>query len=263
MTNEIAPQNAIPDYLKNERGIELENIGNEDLATPLLLLLQALSPQVEESLGRAGEFFHSGAEVVLGSSITITPVFVTKAYTLWRPRPEGGVLARSFDGKNWDQTGEWEVKIKGVEKPVKWSIKTLDVKESGLAEWGSSNPADKDSKPAATLSYNIAVLIGGHFNLGPAVLQLQRSQIKPAKKLLGRFKVLTVPYYSLSIPLDQFKDSSNDGPFFNVRFGKFGWLNEDAFRIAKSFYEGFKTQGVKVRDMPHTDIPETEESEEY
>jgi hypothetical protein len=250
MTKELADPK-VPDYLKGRSAVELQGIDQEDYATPRLVLLQALSPQVEEGLGKAGNFFHSGSEVDLGSELVVTPCFITKAYTLWRPRPEGGVLARSRDAISWDKTGSWEVKLKGVPRPVTWRIKDKNVKASGLAAWGSSNPDDPDSPPAATLSYNIPVMIQGHYDLGPVALSMQRSQVKVAKKLLGRLRMQTIPYYSLAIPLVSCKDQGPEGPFYNLKFGKFSHVSEKEFNTCEALYNSFKEYGVTVKEDEH------------
>jgi len=245
MSKELA---ALPAYLKGREAVAMEGIGQEDYATPRLVLLQALSPQVEEELGKAGNFFHSGGEVDLGPELVVTPCYITKAYTLWRPRPEGGILARSRDAISWDKTGTWEVKLKGIPKPVTWRITDLNVKASGLAAWGSSNPEDPDSPPAATLAYNIPVMIQGQYDLGPVAISMQRSQVKVAKKLLGRLRMATVPYYSLAIPLCAVKDQGPEGPFYNVKFGKFGHITEKEFHTCEALYNSFKEFGVTVKE---------------
>lgn len=245
---DVAPNDLIPEHLRGREAVAMEGITSEDFAVPRLILLQALSPQVEDDLGKAGNFFHSGAELDLGSELIVSPCYITKAYTLWRPRPEGGILARARDAITWDKTGTWEVKLKNIKNPVTWKIKDKNVEKSGLAKWGSSNPDDPDSQPAAVLAYNIPVMIQGHYHLGPAVLSMQRSQVKVAKKLLGRLRMQTVPYYALAIPLTVVKDAGAEGPFFNIKFGKFGYNNAKEFEACETLYNSFKEHGVNVKD---------------
>jgi hypothetical protein len=83
-------------------------------------------------------------------------------------------------------------------------------------------------------------------------MQLQRSQIGPAKKLLGRFRVLSVPYFALSIPTDVFKDNGPEGVYYNYKFGKFNFITQEEFNFAQQMHDNFKSQGVKVRDLPAT-----------
>jgi hypothetical protein len=236
----------IPEYLKDRAAVAMRGIEADDFATPRLLLLQALSPQVEEGLGKAGNLFHSGAEREIGQEALVTPVFITKAFTLWRPRPEGGVLARSVDGITWDRVGSWQVKLRNG-RTVQWEIKTKNVADSGLLDFGSSEPGNPDSQPAATLSYNLAVVIHDYMDCGPAVLQLQRSQIRNARKLLGRIRNCPHPYYALKIPIEVFKDQSDEGSFYNLRYRKFGFVSREEFAEFEKLNHVFEEKGVHVR----------------
>jgi hypothetical protein len=238
----------VPAYLKGHSS-GMEEIGQDDVATPRLVLLQALSPELEEHDGaKAGEFWHSGVEQSMGASIKIVPLLVQRRYVLWRPRPEGGILTRSSDGVRWDNpNGEWQVKINKGSKTVTWRTRPT-VAESGLADWGSSDPDNPDSQPAATLQYVIPCLVEGSFDLGPAVLTLQRSGVKVAKKLLGRLKIVRAPIYGLTIPMQSVKEQSADGPYYNVKFGSFGFVEESDFEVTSQLHEAFKKTGVVVKD---------------
>lgn len=256
----VQTQTQLPAHLQQYVGHNtgMDQIGQDDIATPRLILLQGLSPQLEEDQSlRAGQFFHSGAEEGLPSEIEVIPLHVAKSYTLWRPRPEGGILARSRDGILWDRTGRWDdVKILKGTKTVTWTIRTENVDKSRLAEWGTYDPDNPDSPPAATLSYNMPVLVVGHENLGPVVLSMQRSQIKVAKKLMGRLKLQTIPICGLTMPLSSWKDSGPEGPFFNIRFGKFGYVqDEKVFNSAKELFDMFAEKGVNVKDEEQPDEP--------
>jgi hypothetical protein len=243
---------SIPAYLQEYQGkTGLEDIGQDDIATPRLQLLQALSPQLEEDDSlKPGMFYHSGAEEGLPAEITVIPLAIAKSYTLWRPRPASGILARSRDGINWDRTGSWpDIILKGG-KRVTWSIKTLNVRQSKMAEWGSSDPDNADSNPAAVLAINIPVLIPSRIDLGPAVLSMQRSQIKVARKLLGRLKLLKFPLWAIEMPMCSCKDQGPEGPFFNIAFGrKFGLIqDENLAATARNLFDMFQEKGVVVAE---------------
>ena len=247
----------LPEHLRDYTGqTGTEDIRSDDVATPRLQLLQALSPELEDDDSlKAGEFYHSGAELGLGNEITVIPLAINKSYTLWRPRPEGGILARSRDGVNWDRTGVWnDIKLKGKNAPVTWRIDHLNVAKSGLTEWGSSDPENRDSQPAATMAYNMAVLLPDNLELGPAVISMQRSQIRVAKKLLGRLKLQRVPLFGLMIPLCSVKEQGAEGPFFQVKFGKFDVVRDpNLFAQARQLFELFQHKGVTVEETDQSD----------
>jgi len=258
-TNVKKLEDQIPEYLRGQLGgrTGTEDISQEDIATPRLVLLQALSPQLEEDDSlKPGMFYHSGAEEGLPSEINVIPLLIAKSYTLWRPRPASGILARSRDGITWDRTGVWpDIILKGG-KRVTWRINNLNVRASKMAEWGSSDPDNADSNPAAVLAINIPVLIESRPDLGPAVLSMQRSQIKVARKLLGRLKLLKFPIWSMSLPLCSVKDQGPEGPFFNLGFGKFRFVqDEDLAHSAKQLFGMFQEKGVVVQEEEQPDDP--------
>jgi len=160
--NELAPVGgaALPAYLQNTtKGSHLQGKDSGDFIVPRIKLLQGISPEVEAfEEAKSGEFWLNVLDISLGASLRFIPVNNRKRYLLLPPiGDDRGVLARADDGKTWNTKGEWDVKLKNIKKPVTWVIDDPDVRKSGLAEFGSSNPEDPDSNPAATLFYEYLV----------------------------------------------------------------------------------------------------------
>jgi hypothetical protein len=233
-------------------GVGVERISAADVEIPRILLLQALSPQVQDGGERAGRFYHSVAEVALGDKLDIIIVYADQSFILWRPRESGGgILARAADGIHWSPPdATFEVKIKGIKESIKWRTAPT-VAKSGLAEWGSSNPDDPGSPPAATRMYNLVCVMPEHPELSPAVVTLQRSAIKVARKLMGKLKIAQAPVFGLKFTMDSVKDqNSQNQEFWNYRFTANGFVeDEKTFNACKEMYERFKAQGVKIRDI--------------
>jgi hypothetical protein len=212
-------------------------------------LLQALSPQVEEGF-RQGEFFHTIAEESLGNEVILTIVYVNLSYILWRPRKSGGgILARAQDGQHWvpaNQTFEVELDNK---KKVSWRTAST-VAQSGLAEWGSQDPTDPSSPPAAPRMFNLVVMIPKYPQYSPAVITLQRSAEKVAKKLMGKLKISQAPTYGLRFKMTSFKDKNNvNQEFWNYKFTADGLVqNAEEFNIYEAMYDRFKAEGVRIKD---------------
>lgn len=193
MANEVAlapnkDDTQLPAYLQGKNNIKnTDNFDSSDVVIPRIKLLQGISPECEQfNEAKAGNYWHTGLDMSLGSEMRFVVVDRRKKYLLQAPIQDGqGILARSDDAKTWDKTGKWQVKIKGVKNPVSWEISSLDVEESGLTKWGTSIPENEDSPPAATLFYDYLVFLPDHMDLGPAVISLARSQIKKAKKGLN------------------------------------------------------------------------------
>lgn len=231
----------VPDYL---RDYALPNDGSDnfdanDVMLPKIKLLQGLSKEVEAfDDAKSGHFWHTGLDMDLGPEIVFVVADRRKKYLLSAPIEDGqGVLARADDFKTWDRTGSWQVKLKGVKQPVTWSIEDTNVEASGLAEWGTYNPEDEDSPPAATLFYEYLVFLPEHIDLGPCVLSLARTQIKNAKRGLNDkiafHKNNGRPVQALSFKASSYADSADGQDFKNMKFTSAGFnKDESLFELA-------------------------------
>jgi hypothetical protein len=264
--------NQLPAHLRNMEqyaGMGTENIGTDDIEVPRLKLLQAISPEVQEGDHKPGAIYHTVAEESLGQQVEIIPVFVDIRYILWRPRHEGGgILARADDGVHWNKREDFEVQPfkDNKKKRVTWSTKSGTVKKSGLAEWGSMDPEDPDSAPAANLMYNVVCLMPEFPEYSPAVLTFQRSQIKVAKKFLGKLKIAQAPSFALRFLVEGIKTQNPDGQdYFNFKVTGNGFVeDEDMFNRAYSLYQHFKSEGLQIKDEEsmQEDEPEANTSSE-
>src|SRR5262252_1070740 len=149
-TDKIATtQSQLPAHMRGLAGQGTERIGSADVEIPRIKLLQALSPEVQEGGQRQGSFWHNLVEENLGNQVSIVIVYVDQSFILWRPRKQGGgILARALDGIHWvPPDASFDIEINN--QKITWKT-AATVAKSGLAEWGSENPHDPKSPPAAT-----------------------------------------------------------------------------------------------------------------
>lgn len=261
---------ALPSFMQEQVGLGTERLSSSDHEVPRIKLLQALSPELTEYNDlKQGQFWHSLAEQNLGSEIRISPIFTDVRFILWRPRKNssGGILARAEDGIHWSPpNGEFSVKLDNGKDTVWRTAPT--VSQSGLAEWGSSDPADVNSPPAATRMYVFAITFPDKPELPPAVVTLQRSQIKVARRLIGKLKITRAPSFGQIYKMTAVNDKNAAGQsFFNFSFTKEGLIEDkDIYESNFGYYKMFKSQGVQVKDLEGTQADEAEvpqEKEEF
>lgn len=250
----------LPDYLKNYAmpNDGSDNFDSDDILLPKIKLLQGISGEVETfDEAKAGHFWHTGLDVSLGPSFRFVVADRRKKYLLSAPIEDGqGVLARADDFKTWDRTGEWQVKIKGVKKPVTWKIEDTDVVKSGLADWGTYNPEDEDSPPAATMFYDYLVFLPDHLDFGPAILSLARTQIKHAKRGLNDkiqlHKNNGRPMQALIFEAKSIDDQADGQSFKNLQFISGGFnRDEELFNLAVQHVGALAN--VKIKDEEEVD----------
>lgn len=243
---------AVPDWMRDQVGLGTESLGAADVEIPRVKLMQALSPELEEYNDlKKGDFFHTLAEKNLGTSVRITPIYIDNRFMLWRPRKSGGgILARADDGIHWNPpNGNYTVKLNsGVE--VNWKTAPT-VAQSGLDKWGSENPSDPSSPPAATRMYNVVVTFPDDPDMPPAVVTLQRAAIKIARKFIGKLKITRAPSFGLIFVMGAVKDSNSAGEeFYNYAFKGDGAVTDKAtYDQNYDYYKYFKAQGINVKDL--------------
>ena len=254
--NEVAPTGGaapLPAHMQGKQGKGMEHIDQDDLELPRISLLQAISPEVVDDHHAPGQFFHNIAEMELGDKLRVVPIHISKSFILWRPRHEGGgILARAADGVNWDKPdAEFEVHPFKDTPKLKVTWKTAEtVKESGLDAWGSTNPDDEDSPPAATKMFNVVCHLPDYPGLSPAVITLQRASVKVANKLMSALMISEAPIFGTQFNCLAVADTNNAGQdFLNYKFKMDGFVeDEELFNKLEKLHEQFESMGVKIKD---------------
>jgi len=249
----------VPAHLQNtDRGTHLQGMDSDDFIVPRIKLLQGISPEVEAfDEAKAGMFWLNVLDISLGDRIRFIPINNRKRYLLLPPiGDDRGVLARADDGRTWNTLGEWQVKLKNVRQPVTWKIEDLDVRKSGLAAFGTSNPDDPDSNPAATLFYEYLVWLPDVPELKtPVLLSLARSQAKKARDLNGKIEFAGVPMQGLVFESGTVDENGAEGPYKNYQFVRAGFATEEQFDTACRFEERFR--GVTYEGVGEVGAEET------
>lgn len=248
---------AAPTFMKKDAGKGTEGIETKDMEMPRLRLIQGTDEELLASHDgmKIGNFFQTLAEVDLGPELDIVPLHISKRVVLWRPRPPidaGGILARADDAIHWQPADkEFEVKVDKKGTKVKWkTAKTVD--ESGLLEWGTFDPDDENSQPAATLCHVFVVALPSYPELSPCVLMLQRSAVKAARKLLGKINIIggQAAIYGQVYKMGSASEANSAGQQFrNYTFTANGFVQDETeYKAYEGLHEQFKKDGVKIKD---------------
>jgi len=248
----IASGSQLPAFMQQDSGKGLENMRAEDMATPRLILMQATSKELTKNNKlSAGDFFHSATEEIFDKPLLVTPIYYDRRYILWNPRDSGGgILARSDDGVNWSPPdAKFEVKLdkKDGGHKVTWVTKKT-VAASGLAEWGSMNPNDPQSPPAATLMHNFVFAFPDDPDRMPAVFTFQRSLVTEGRKFLTRLKAQRAPMFGTIFELSSTDETKGDNQFKGVALvGKGLIADDDLYQRFKDLNKTFSELGMKIK----------------
>tara|TARA_X000001382_G_scaffold14966_2_gene9628 strand:- start:9545 stop:10387 length:843 start_codon:yes stop_codon:yes gene_type:complete len=266
---------SVPDYLAQYSGEGTENVSDLTIV-PRIKLLQGLNPEVVDDGQRAGDFYHTVAETSMGSALQIVPVYVSQSVILWRPRKDGGgILARADDGIHWDRPSqEFEVKLDTGQKVI-WNTGAT-VQQGGLTNFGTMDPNDKNSYPAATRMINIIAMFPEHVDLSPAAISLQRSSFKVGQQFVSKLAISKLPSWSRVFDLTSRKDrNSNNDSYFNWHFQasndtsgtipKARIISEEDVSTYRGMYEHFSQKGFGLSGEDEQDdaVSETDDQPNF
>lgn len=261
----FVPSTELPDYLKGDEATGLDSLtSKDDFRIPEIKLLQPLSPEVKTFQGVAipGEFWHTGLMKSLGKEFTFVPCIVKKRVVLWRPKNDsgGGILATSDDGINWKRGGDtkFTVKLKDVKDPVVWDTKK-NVKQSGLTDFGSSNPNSDNSPPAAVLYYEYLNYLPGYENASPCIQRIFKTGIESAKAINSYFLWQKKPIYVHAIKCFVDEKSRDGNDWFIPRFQPVGFATREVFEITKEMQARYADLDIEIEQEDATQEAATSE----
>ena len=242
------------------------NVTAKDMIVPRLKLLQGLSPEVTEDPRKffRGEFFHSVVGECIGESLTVVPLQIQRTIELWAPRDdERGILARSMDGVHWDKPNtKFEVRIRG--RKVIWDTAET-VGDSGLADFGSSDPSNPRSAPVASLTYRLALFMPDKEDWGPCLMICAKTATRPIMDLISRVNLRHLagtPFYAQKYNLSAIKRSNEQKYEWHIpAFRNDGNIDDYNLRDRlKGMAEAMATLNVRAQDdRPEEEVPERED----
>lgn len=173
----------------------MDHVDVEDLIIPRVALMQGISPAVMAGQVENGHFWHTILEEDLGTKLRVAPLLYRKQYALWNPQHAGGgIIARASDGRHWDTDIDATVApYKDFPKrTVRYQAAKGDLvsRDAGLGAWGSMDPDNADSGPAATVSHIFLMRALDFMHVGPFVVYLQRSSERVARNLLSSIRMV-------------------------------------------------------------------------
>lgn len=244
----------VPDYLPLEtKNSGIGNLDKDDFKTPRISLLQGLSPELQSFPGvaMANNFWHTGMSIGLGTSFKFVPLKASKRVILFRPRTDagGGMLAMSMDAKTWQMGGnsEFKVKLKERKEPVIWKT-GKDVISSGLCDWGSYNPDEDRSSPAATTFYEYLIYLPDRPDLGPCVLSSSKTGLSYAKTF--NTSLLTIantgkPIYCTVVEAFSQPENSDGNSWTVPNFKMLGYAPKDIYEVSRNLADKYADYKVE------------------
>ena len=156
------------------------------------------------------------------------------------------MLAFSSDGKLWNSGGnaKFDVTLKDDTKAT-WNT-GRGVSDSGLLNWGSSNPKNEKSAPAATLVYEYCCYLPEYPELSPCLIGAYKTSLAPAKKLNTAMLGTRKPAFSIIVQANIKSIPAGNSVYYSPTYNLVGYAAEKDFKIAKELHERYSNISVNV-----------------
>lgn len=205
-------------------------MGKEDLTIPRLTVLQGLSPEVQDGLGKSGDLFITSVNRALGKEIEVIPLMRNRSRIRWAPRTEPkGIKCQSADS------------ITGRGDPGG------DCSTCPQAEWKGM------VAPTCDLQENIFVVLRKDDDWFPLSFSGSRTKMKPFKAfntLLLMEQMKQRPIFGKSYIIKVIDDKNAKGDrYFNYRItvgNDNKPLPAEEIKKAKVFFDMLRISNVKV-----------------
>lgn len=257
--SDVSSSSNVPAFMQGAQAADT-GFDVSDLIIPRVALMQGISPPVMAGEVENAHFYHTTMGQDMGTEIDIVPILYRKQYTLWNPlHMGGGVIARASDGKTWDS--DFDVQVAPYKdfpkKLVRYSGEKGGAvgKDIGLGAWGSADPENPDSGPAATVSHIFMFRSLQHFDLGPFIVFLQRSSEGVARDLMTKIRLvqdgaLKVPMHGQVYRMTSKVAANNGGQEYNqYKFIANGYVpSQDMFDLLVREREEYGVTRFRTND---------------
>lgn len=207
----------LPAHIKLGSALGNENVSSEHLSVPRVKQLQKMSNEVDENHSdymdgaKVGDFINTVTGENYGQEMLIVNVHFKEEFVAWKKREAGGGLLGTYPSKTEAIAALEEQKVKPEEAEI---IQT------------QTHTLLKVDEKTGSIS-DIPFL----FDCASSKLRVSREWNTQIMKLAGdRFASL---WKMSSVATANRKGQA----FMNISISTVGWLNEDAYNAAKSFYE--------------------------
>ncbi len=218
MSNDISIVTSnMPAHVKQGNNLGNENISSEHLSTPRLKQLQQLSNEVDENHSeyidgaKVGDFINTVTKENYGKELYLVNVHFKEEFVVWKQLEKGGGLVGTFPTQD-----------KALEHLESESLKVEDY-DINRTQTHTLLKVDEKSGDISEIPFL--------FDCAISKLRVSREWNTQIMKLGGdRFASLW--------KMASVQTANKTGQrFMNIAVSNVGWLKEETYNVAKSFYE--------------------------
>ena len=231
-TKPAGVETPMPDFLSQYAGAGNENVTRNDMAVPRILLLQALSPQLERGNpaeiegARSGDMINSVTSELFQSLLVVNCYFVYEV-AVFKKRSAGGGFRGVFP--------------------------TLQEAERFIA----AHPEKDDLEPTEQgVHYCLLLDPESRLPMGEAAIVFSSTKMKVSRKWNSFIGLRpNAPRFAQVWKLSTVPEKNAKGSFYNYAVGPSGFITEDIVDAAKRLYEAVSSGERTVERKQDNDAP--------
>ncbi|KKN43307.1 hypothetical protein LCGC14_0704590 [marine sediment metagenome] len=244
----VEPQ-LTPATIEGQPAKGLEHFSSEDLIIPYMVIMQKLSPQLEDSDLEEGQLVNSITLAPYDLPVLFIPIQLTKQRRLWKDRAEGGGMQCASIGKG-----------SGLVPDVGDCIAEICVK-CPKNQWTDGNP------PECTFYRSYPSLVLGAEDLEKLIVisfpETNKFTGGAGKRLANMARGSTGDIFSRMYTLNcTQKQNSKGQKFYALSVDKPSKIHEDDYKQALSYFDMLKSMNVSYHEEGVKDTAEESGDEE-
>jgi len=225
-SNTLKKKEELPSFLaaradKPARGSE--QAGIDDIVLPRLLLLQQLSPQLDEAAeeyiegAKAGDIINNVTGTNYGKALTIIPVYFRKEHLVWKERKKGGGFFGAYASPQ-----EANAAVAQLEPPHE----------------------DYDVVDTAT---QFVLVCNEDGSLDQAILSMSKTKLSCSRKLQSLIRMTEQDSFAHKYTLSSVAAQSDLGKYFNFSVKPAGLVAEEEYYAAEACYNAVSSNDSKYK----------------
>jgi len=231
MTKQLATKKEnVPAFLKEKtvaRGCE--EAGMDDITIPSILLLQQLSPELDDTTekyvpdAKAGDIINSVTGVNYGRGVNLVPVYFQKQYVVFKDRQKGGGFCGAFGTKQE-------------------AVDCL-AQQDGM-------PGDYTINDTAS---RIILVLNADGTYEQAIIRMTSTKLKCSRKWMSLVRMTEQDSFARSYTIESVADQSPKGKFANYSVRVGNYVTEDVYKAAEALYNTIAEGEVKYKAHGETE----------
>lgn len=220
----VKKKDQLPAHLRdvsNQPARGSEQAGTDDITIPRIALVQALSPQIDDTDPayiegvKAGDIINSLTGENYGKELTIIPIYFNKEYVIWKDRKKGGGMF-------------------GVHQTKAEAVNALQYLDPPVEDYNVEDTVQQ-----------FVFIVNADGSITEAMLSMSRTKMSVSRKLQSLIRLTKMDSFACMYRLSVVAAQSDLGKYYNFAVTPAGYASEEHFYAAETCYNSITSNEKK------------------